>query len=173
MLPFLIASGLISAVGTGIQAYNNAKANDIANRNYEKQRQLLLSDKYANPLDNASNMALLSKLERRMNKTEEAIENQAASGGATVENVLAAKQNSNDVMADVVSNIVQGSQARKDSISQQLLNLDSQRTAQQMAAKQASGQMWSNLAGNVAGAVTTYGGVKMEEDMFEKLLKAV
>lgn len=160
LLP-LIGMG-ISAIGTGIQASQNAKANRLAEQNYNRTRSLLLSDKYTNPLDLVANKALLSQMDRRLNKREEAIENQAAAGGATVENVLAAKQASNEVMADVVSGLMQGETARQDALRNQLLNVDSQRTAQQMAAKQASGANWANMFGNVSSGLTDLGGLMLE-----------
>ena len=160
LLP-LIGMG-ISAIGTGIQASQNAKANRLAEDNYNRTRDVLLSDKYTNPLDLVANKALLSQMDRRLNKREEAIENQAAAGGATVENVLAAKQASNEAMADVVSGLMQGETARQDAIRNQLLNVDSQRVAQQMAAKQASGANWANMFGNVSSGLTDLGGLMLE-----------
>lgn len=160
LLP-LIGMG-ISAIGTGIQASQNAKANRLAEDNYNRTRDVLLSDKYTNPLDLVANKALLYQMDRRLNKREEAIENQAAAGGATVENVLAAKQASNEAMADVVSGLMQGETARQDAIRNQLLNVDSQRVAQQMAAKQVSGANWANMFGNVSSGLTDLGGLMLE-----------
>lgn len=164
---------LTSAIGTGIQAYQNKKADEIAEKNYQQQRGSLLTDMYANPLDSVANKALLSQMDRRLDKQEEAVANQAAAGGATFENTLAAKQASNEAMADVVSGIMQGETARQDSFRQQLLDLESKRTEQQMAAKQASGQNWSNLFGNVAGGLTSLGGTMLENGLsFKDLFKA-
>lgn len=168
----LTAAGLAaSAIGAGVNAYQNAQANKLAEENYNNQRRLMLSDRYANPLDSIANKALLSQMDRRLNKREEAIENQAAAGGATFENTLAAKQASNEAMADVVSGIMQGETARRDAMKQQLLNLDSQRTAQQIAARQQSGQNWMSLANNLSGSLTTLGGTALENDLsFKDLL---
>lgn len=159
-----------SAIGSGIQAFKNAQANRLAEENYNKQRQLMLSDKYANPLDSVANKALLSQMDRRLNKREEAIENQAAAGGATFENSLAAKQASNEAMADVVSGIMQGETARQDALRNQLLNLDSQRTAQQIAAKQQAGAGWASLGNNVSSAFTNLGGTMLENGITLKEL---
>lgn len=160
----LISLG-ISAVGAGINAYQNARANKLAKEEYERTRGRLLTDMYANPLDSVSNKAFLSQMDRRLNKREEAIENQAAAGGATFENTLAAKQASNEAMADVVSGLMQGEQARQDNYRAQLLNLDSQRTAQQIAAKQQSGQNWQGMFNNMSGSLSTLGGVMLENDI--------
>lgn len=154
-----------SAIGTGIQAYNNAKGAELAEQNYNKVRGQLLTDMYANPLDSIANKALLSQMDRRLDKREKAIENQAAAGGATFENVLAAKQASNEAMADVVSGLMQGEQARRDNLRSQLLDIDSQRVAQQIAQKQQSGAGWASLGNNVFGAMTTLGGTMMENDL--------
>ena len=155
----------VSAIGSGIQASQNAKANQLAEENYNTTRGRLLTDMYANPLDSVANKALLSQMDRRLEKQEKKIENQAAAGGATFENTLAAKQASNEAMADVVSGIMQGEQARQDSFRSQLLDLESRRTAQQMAARQQAGQNWAGLANSVSGSLTTLGGTMMENDI--------
>lgn len=160
LLP-LIGLG-ISAIGSGIQASQNAKANKLAEENYNSTRQRLLTDMYANPLDSVANKALLSQMDRRLDKRERAIENQAAAGGATFENTLAAKQVSNEAMADVVSGIMQGEQARQDAFRSQLLDLDSKRTQQQIAMKQQSGAGWASLANGLSGSLTTLGGTMLE-----------
>lgn len=154
-----------SAIGTGIQAFQNAKAGKLAEQNYNKARGQLLTDMYANPLDSVTNKAILSQMDRRLNKQEEKIANQAAAGGATFENVLAAKQASNEAMADVVSGVLQGEQARQDALRGQLLNLDSQRTAQQIAAKKEAGAGWASLGSNVFKSMTTLGGTMLENDI--------
>lgn len=152
----------VSALGSGVQAFQNSKANKLAEDNYNATRQRLLTDMYANPLDSVANKALLSQMDRRLDKRERAVENQAAAGGATFENTLAAKQSSNEAMADVVSGIMQGEQARQDSFREQLLNLDSQRTQQQIAAKQQSGAGWASLASNLSGSLSSLGGTMLE-----------
>lgn len=160
VLPLL---GMVAAgIGTGVQASQNAKALQLASDNYNKQRASLLTDLYANPLDSVSNQALFTSMDRRLQKQEQKVENQATAGGATFENVLAAKQAGNEAMADIYSGVLQNDQARKDAFKTQLLNLDSQRTAQQMAAKQASGQAWANLGNTIFGGLTTLGGSMLE-----------
>jgi hypothetical protein len=151
-----------SAIGTGINAYKNAQANKLAEQGYNRQRDQLLTDMYTNPLDLVGNKAILSQMDRRLNKQEEAIANQAAAGGATFENTLAAKQAGNEAMADVVSGIMQAETARQDAYRNQLLNLDSQRTAQQIAAKQQAGQNWASMGNDVFNSFNTLGGTMME-----------
>jgi hypothetical protein len=152
-----------SAIGTGIQAYQNSKAAKLAEENYNNQRGQLLTDMNANPLDSVANKALLSQMDRRLQKQEEAVANSAAAGGATFENTLAAKQASNEAMADVVSGIMQSEQARQDAFKNQLLNLDSQRTAQQMALKQSSGQAWASLGNSLSGSLIDLGGTLLSK----------
>ena len=155
----------ISAIGAGIQANQNAKANQLAEENYKRTRGSLLADMHTNPLDLVANKSLLSQMDRRLNKQEEAVENKAAAGGATFENTLAAKQASNEAMADVVSNMMQGEQARQDAYRNQLLNLDSQRTSQQIAAKQQSGAGWASLPNGLSGSLSTLGGTMLENNV--------
>lgn len=174
-LPLLLLPALgmaASAAGTGIQAGMNAKANKIGEEGYNQQRQALLSYMYSNPLDSVGNKALLSQMDRRLNKQEEAVQNQAAAGGATFENTLAAKQAGNEAMADVVSGIMQGEQARQDQFRNQLLSLDQQRTAQRMAQKQQSGAMWAGLADSVFDSAVSLGGSMIESGTgFKDLFK--
>jgi hypothetical protein len=68
-------------------------------------------------------------------------------------------------MADVVSGIMQGEQARQDSFRNQLLDIESRRTGQQIAAKQAAGQNWAGLANGVAGSLNTLGGTMLENNI--------
>jgi hypothetical protein len=164
-LPLMLIGLAASAIGAGIKAGQNANANKIAEENYRKSKERLFYEKYANPLDSVTNKAILSQMDRRLNKYEDRIANQAAAGGATFENVLAAKQASNEAMADVVSGMMQGEQARQDKFNQQLLNIDSQRTAQQIAAKRASGDAWAQLGNNVFGSATQLGGVMLEHEI--------
>lgn len=171
----LVLTGLglaASLAGSGISAFKNAQSNKLAETEYNRQRGQLLADMYANPLDSVANKALLSQMDRRLQKQEEAVMNQAAAGGATFENTLAAKQASNEAMADVVSGLMQGETARRDAMRQQLLSLDSQRTAQRIAANQASGQMWASLGSSLAGSLTDLGGTMLETGTtFKDLLK--
>lgn len=161
----------VSAITSGIQGYQNAQASKLAEENYKAQRGQLLTDMYANPLDSVANKALLSQMDRRLEKQNEAVMNQAAAGGATFENTLAAKQAGNDAMADVVSGLMQGEQARRDAARTQLLNLDMQRTAQQIAAKQQAGAGWASLGNNVFDSMATLGGTMLENKALEELLK--
>jgi hypothetical protein len=164
----LLASGL----GTGISAFKNAQNNDIAEDSYSRQQGRLLTDLYVSPYDRLENRALLTQADRRIRQSNKAIDNQAAAGGATFENTLAAKQKGNEAMADIMVGMAQTDGARKDSIRQQLLNLDSQRTAQRIAANQASGQMWATLGNNVSDAFSTLGGTMLETGTsFADLLK--
>lgn len=160
LLP-LIGLG-ISAIGAGVQASQNAKASKLAEEHYSQTRDRLLTDMHTNPLDLVANKALLTQMDRRLNKREKAIDNQMAAGGATFENTLAAKQAGNEAMADAVSGIMQGEQARQDAFRNQLLDIESRRTQQQIAAKQQSGAGWASLANNVFGAFTTLGGTMIE-----------
>lgn len=168
VLPLL---GMVAAgIGTGVQASKNAEASQASEAMFNKWGQNLLTEKYQSAFD--YNKPLLTQMDRTLQKNEQKIENQATAGGATVENVLAAKQASNEAMANVYSNVLQADQQRRDAYTQQLLNLDSQRTAQQIASKQAAGQAWANLGTSLFGGLTTLGGSMIESGTsFGQLLK--
>ena len=153
---------MASGVGAGISAYKNAQNSKLAEDQYNKTRGQLLTDMYTNPLDLVANKALLSQMDRRLKKQTEAVENQAAAGGATFENTLAAKQAGNEVMADAVSGLMQGETARRDALRQQLLSVDQQRVAQKIAANQAAGQTWASLGSGMSDAFSTLGGTMLE-----------
>ena len=58
----LAGAGLAaSAIGAGINAFQNAKANRLAEEHYNNTRGQLLTDMYASPLDSVANKALLSQ----------------------------------------------------------------------------------------------------------------
>ena len=154
-----------SAIGAGFQASQNAKAGKLAEENYYQTRGRLLTDMHTNPLDLVANKALLSQMDRRLNKQEEKVENMAAAGGATFENTLAAKQAGNEAMADVVSGIMQGETARQDAFRNQLLDIESRRTQQQINQKIQSGAGWASLANGLSGSLTTLGGTMLEHNI--------
>lgn len=163
---------LASGIGAGIKAYKNNQAKKEAASALAMQRESILSDMYSNPLDSVSNVALLSRMDRKIRRNNEAVENMAAAGGATFENTLAAKQASNEAIADVYSGVLEGDQARKDAYKQQLLNIDSQRVAQRVAALQNAGEGWAQFGNNMSGAFTTLGGSMLESGKgFKDLLK--
>ena len=153
---------LASGVGAGINAYKNAQSNKMAETYSNKLRGLILTDKYSSPFDNMTTKGFLSQMDRRLKKNNEAVENRAAAGGATFENVLAAKQAGNETMADAMSGLMQAESARQSALNQQLLSLEQQRSAQKIAANQAAGQMWSSLGNNFFDSMSTLGGSMLE-----------
>ena len=157
----LIASG----AGTAIQALQNVNANKPVEDFENKATELILADKYASPLDSITTKSLLSKMDRRLNKQEEAIANHAAAGGATFENTLAAKQASNEAMADVVSGVMEGEQARQTALNNQLLSIEQQKANRLAESKRASGAGWASLGDSVFGAMNTLGGTMLENDI--------
>lgn len=167
-----LGSLAMSGIGAGIQAFQNKKASKENEEAYNQQRGQLLTDMYSNPYDSISTKSLLSRADRRLDKQVEAIENQAAAGGATFENTLAAKQAGNDTMADLEGSIVQGETARQAGLKNQLLNLDAQRNAQKVAERRQAGANWAGLFNNVASSVNTLGGTMLENDLkFADLFK--
>ena len=161
----LTAAGLVaSGIGAGIKAYKNTQAEKLAEQNYNAQRTSLLSDLYSNPLDSISNKAILSQMYRRIRKNNEAVENMATAGGATFENTLAAKQASNDAMENIASGMMQNDQVRKDATKQQLLNLDSKRTAKRIDSARRTGEGWASMGNKAFDSFTSLGGLMLEND---------
>ena len=163
-VPLIIAAAgaATNAVGAGVNSYQTARAFEDYDSSLGKVRGALLTDKYENPYENPGNKALLSGMRRELDRNAETINNQAASGGATFENTLAAKKANNEAMADVYSELIQAQEAKTAQINQQLLSLDMNRASSKLAAKQASGQNWMNLGSSLGSSLTNLGGTLLK-----------
>ena len=93
---------------------------------YNQSRDFLSSEYYRDPLSTVGNRALLKNLDQRLRDQNEAMQNRAVAGGATMENQLAARKANNETMSDVYSSLLMGEDARRQAINQQKLQLDQQ-----------------------------------------------
>ena len=108
----LIASVALAAGGAIGSAVNRKNAKDTAMR-------YLSSEYYRDPLSTVGNRALLKSFDERMKDQQEAMNNRATAGGATVENRLAMKKSSNEVTSGLYSKLLQGEDARRQAIQNQ------------------------------------------------------
>lgn len=118
------AAALGSTAGAIGSAVNNRKAQEERTRSYNEARDFLSTQYYRDPLSTVGNRAILKSMDQRLREQNEALENRAIAGGATMENQLAARKSNNETMGRVYTNLLMGEDARRDAINQQRLKLD-------------------------------------------------
>lgn len=152
----LVGSGLVS----GISAYKSAQQNKSARAEekqaYEKTRLALNSDLYRSPLDSASNKALLKNMDERIKDMNDAADNMAAASGATAENRLAARQNTNQALSNTYTNLLLGEDARQQAIRNQQLALDNQHSQNVANNYMANAQNWQQWGAATSQALNSF-----------------
>lgn len=118
------AAAIGSTAGSIGSAVNNRKAQEERTRSYNEARDFLSTQYYRDPLSTIGNRALLKSMDQRLREQNEALENRAIAGGATMENQLAARKANSETMGRVYTNLLMGEDARRDAINQQRLKLD-------------------------------------------------
>ena len=132
-----ITAGTLALIGLGIagagatagaigSSANNRKAQEERTRMYNQSKNFLSSEYYRDPLSTVGNRALLKTMDQRLRDQNDALQNRAVAGGATMENQLAARKANNETMSNVYSNLLMGEDARRQAINQQKLQLDQQ-----------------------------------------------
>ena len=147
-----MGAGLIgSTIGAIGSAVNNRKAQEERTRAYNQATDFLDSQYYRDPLTTVGNKALLKSLSERMKDQNEALENRAIAGGATIENQLAARKANNRTMTGVYSNLLMGEEARKQALDRQKMQLDQNYSAGVQASYLQNAkdwQAWGSQMGN-------------------------
>lgn len=87
-----------------------------------------------------------------MKDQQEALENRAVAGGATMENQLAARQSANETMSGVYTNLLMGEDARKQAINQQKLRLNQDYSAGVQSSFLQNAQNWQAWGAQMAQA---------------------
>ena len=136
------AAALGSTAGAVGSAVNNRKAQDERTRSYNEARDFLNTQYYRDPLSTIGNRALLKSMDQRLREQNEALENRAIAGGATMENQLAARKSNNETMGRVYTNLLMGEDARRDAINQQKLQLDQEYSRGTQASYLQNAQNW-------------------------------
>lgn len=153
----LAAAAILSTAGAVGNAENRRKANIERDRIYKKSRGYLDSEYYRDPLTSYGNRALLKSMDKRMEDQNDALQNRAAAGGATIENQLAARKANNETMSNVYSNLLMGEDARRQQINQQKLQLEQNYSEGQQASYLQSAQNWQAWGSQMANAALSYG----------------
>ena len=87
----------------------------------------------------------------------DALNNRMVAGGATMENQLAARQSSNEGMDKLYGQLLQGEDARRDSIDAQRMRLEQQHSAALQGGFMQAAQDWSQWGAQTAGAFMSLG----------------
>jgi hypothetical protein len=124
------------------------------------------ADYYRGALQNDTTRAYLKRLDSKMAKNNQALDNTIVSSGATHENALAQRQGRNAVMSDTMANIVAAEDARRDRVrnnyfarKSQLEQADMNSRQQYSAQKQANRAQIASGIGQIASSFASlYGG---------------
>lgn len=136
------AAAIGSTAGAIGSAVNNRKAQDERTRMYNQSRAFLDTQYYRDPLSSVGNRAILKTMDQRLRDQNDALQNRAVAGGATMENQLAARKANNETMSNVYSNLLMGEDARRQAINQQKLQLDQDYSRGTQASYLQNAQNW-------------------------------
>lgn len=148
------AGATAGAIGSSV---NNAKAQRERTRIYDQSKNFLNSEYYRDPLSSIGNRALLKQMDQRLKDQNEALENRAVAGGATMENQLAARKANNETMSGVYTNLLMGEDARRQAINQQKLQLDQQYSQGVQMSFLQDAQNWQSWGAQMAQAGMQFG----------------
>ena len=156
----LIAAGIgaaASGISAGVAAAKNKKARDEESRSFNDAKNYLSSQYYRDPLSTVGNRSLLKSLDERMRDQQDALQNRAVAGGATMENQLAAMNSANRTMSGVYSNLLQGEDARRQALDAQRLNLDMKHSQNLQSGYYQDAQNWQAWGNSMGGALMDVG----------------
>ena len=151
----LIGAGVAAAgatAGAAGSAANRKKARDEEARNYQNAKDYLNSLYYRDPLSTVGNRSLLKAVKENYADGLDALNNRMIAGGATMENQLAARQANNENLDKVYGQMLQGEDARRDRISNQLLSLEAQHSGALQGSYMQAAQDWQQWGGQMAQA---------------------
>lgn len=153
----LLGSAAVSALSAGASAYKRKQARDEEARNYQNAKDYLNSMYYRDPLSTTSNRSLLKAAKQNYAEGLDAINNRMVAGGATMENQLAARKSMNEGMDKLYGQLLMGEDARRDRLSSQMMQLDSQHSAAVQNNYQQAAQDWNQWGQQTASALLSYG----------------
>ena len=143
------AGATAGAIGSSVK---NREAQEERTRMYNQSRDFLTSEYYRDPLSTIGNRALLKSAKKSYKDNLDAINNRLVAGGATVENQLAARQANNEGLDRLYGSLLQGVDARRDSINQQRLQLDQNYSSGTQASYLQAAQNWQAWGSQIAQA---------------------
>lgn len=147
-----MASLALSALGTAVSGISSAVINKKQEQNLanEKARQNAWYDRemYQDPLTRSDNAQILKALDDRLRHQTEVEDSKGAVLNSTPEARLAARQQNNDTMAQVISGMAAQSSQRRDALSAQRNQMNQQYNNAQMELDASRMQNAANLATN-------------------------
>lgn len=153
----LAASLAASAISQYAASRKNQQARDEEAAAYKRNQLALDAEKYRSPLDSISNRALLKTMDERLRDQKEAEDNRAAAGGATYENRLAAKENSNRMLSGMYSQLLSGEDARRLQLNRMQMGLDNQHSQNVANNYLADARNWQAWGAATSQALMQYG----------------
>ena len=151
----LIGAGIAAAGATGGaigSAANRKKARNEKNAWYDYADSFARSQAQSSIFDTPGGKALLKLTGRDYDDNLDAIQNRAVAGGATMENMLAARQANNENRDKVHMQMLQSDEKRREGWNQQLLNLKGQRANDTANSYMQAAQDWQQWGGQMAQA---------------------
>jgi len=152
----LISAG-VAAASAAASAYNRNKARQEELENYNNARSYLDSLYYRDPLTTVGNKSLIKTAKKTYADNLDAIQNRSIAGGATMENQLAARQANNESLDKVYGQLLLGEDARRDRITAQKMQLDSQHSQNIQNGFRQAAQDWQQWGTQTAQAALAYG----------------
>jgi len=153
----LLAAGAVKLLGTGVSAIKKNKAQDEKNAWYDYAESFAKSQAQSSVFDTPGGKALLKLTGRNADDNLDAIQNRAAAGGATMENMLAARQANNESRDKVNMQMLQSDERRREGWNQQLLSYKGQRATDNANSYMQAAQDWNQWGTNAAQAILNYG----------------
>lgn len=159
LIPLIAAGvGALAATGGAIgSASNRRQARNAKNAYYDYAEDTLLNQYNRDPFTSAGNKSLLKAADRNYEKSLDAISNQMAAGGATMENALAARQANNESRDKLYGQLLMNEDARRDRITSQRLQLAGQRASDDANYYLQRAQDWNQWGGQMANAAMSLG----------------
>ena len=149
----LLAAGLAIG-GAALNLVGQRKAAEKTAAGRKAFAEYYNTEYYRNPEDSLGTRAILKTRQERRAEAEDAMNNRAVAGGATMENQLAQRKVMNQSDSEFESNLLMSQEQRRDALNAQKLNADQQAYAQ-------DAQNWSNWGASMSNALTSLGGVSM------------
>jgi len=162
-----------STIASAGASANVGKARKEERDSYRRARGFLDSEYYRDPLSTVGNRALLKSLDERVRDNREAVENQIAAGGGTMENRLAAMQAGNNAVGSVYTNLLQSEDARRQNINNQKLQLDMQHSSNIQNSYLQNAQNWQAWGAQMGNAGMQFGSSMLLGDSMGLKLKDI
>lgn len=153
----LVGAGLAATGGAIGSAANRSKAKKTMGAWYDYAEGFANTQRNLSTFDTPGGKSLLKIAGRNYADNLDALNNQMAAGGATMENALAARQSLNENRDKVNMQVLQADQKRKDAWDNQLLNLKGQRAEYAAGNYMQAAQDWSQWGGQMAGSLLSLG----------------